>query len=494
MSILGSWAPDFVDHALDSAGKAAGSAVGIVTDAAGTIGDGLKYIPVLGPLYSAIWTHVTSPLSVLDGIVQGNPIDKVALDTLHREMKVAKDIAPYAQTAIQFVPGVGPVASGAISAGIALANGQTLDEALIEGVRGALPGGPLAKAAFDVGRNALQGKDVKEIALSQVGPLVNAVGVPVPPAAQKALAAGLRVAQGAMRGDSAETMAVSEAIANLPDEGRIAANVARTAGNYAQLADVLLQNGQSMIPNISPETGKRLSDALKVGIAVGTAKHYQNAFADEAASQTPFLTQAGQAASAADAALKAARDMIAFQNSAIVKNLSKEKGAMITPTVRTIAATTKKAAIAMPLHSSDTFPWGDTPWQEMQGFAGEDDDSNEVGNGFDVGTGLMQHHGMTRAEYEAVRNSLSPLAKKGFDAAVAYHIGSVTQKVPESFSEKERAAYLMVKGLQGKYPQGLKENLVRDIVSDKQARTGAALAVNEFAMHRKGLIATLLGW
>lgn len=492
MSILGSWAPDFVDHALDSAGKAAGSAVGIVTDAAGTIGDGLKYIPVIGPLYSALWTHYTSPLTVLNGIVQGNPVDKVALDTWHREVKVAKDVAPYAQTAIALVPGIGPVASGSISAGIALANGQTIDEALVEGVKGAIPGGALMKVAFDVGKSALEGKDVKEIAVSQLAPLVNAVGVPVPSAAQKALAAGLRVAQGAMRGEPAETMLVSEAIANLPDERRIAASVARNAGNYAQLADVLLQNGQRLIPNLSDADRKRLEDAFKVGLAIGTAKHYQAAYREEAASQTPFLTQAGQAASAADAALKAARDLIAFQNSAIVKNLSKERAIMITPIARTIAATTKRAAIVAP--QPDAFPWGDTPWQEMQGFAGEDENSAEVGRGFDIGAGLMTHHGMTRAQFESVRATLSPLGKKGFDAAVAFYIGRVTQRAPKSFSDKEQAAYLMVKGLQGKYPQGLKESLVKDIVSDAQARTGAALAVNEFAMHRKGLLAHLLGW
>lgn len=489
MSFLGSWAPDFVDHALDSAGKAAGSAVGIVTDAAGTIGDGLKYIPVIGPLYSAIWTHVTSPLAVLDGIVQGNPIDRVALDTLHREVKVAKDIAPYAQTAIQFVPGVGPVASGAISAGIALANGQTLDEALIEGVKGAIPGGPLAKAAFDTGRAALQGKDIKEIALSQVGPLVNSIGVPVPPLASKAIAAGLHVAQGAAQGQPVDSMLVSEVIEQLPPEERGAARLARDMANGAKLSDILLESGQKMLLQNAPDAvkSKQLSDALKVGIAVGTAKHYQNAYREEAANQTPFLAQAGAQLTAADAAMKAAQDVIAFHNTAIMKNVAKSSKGIVAPIARTIASSKQVKATSQAFKEVSDFPWGDTPWQEMQGFAGEEEDANEARRGFDIGAGLMSHAGMTRAQYEAVRSTLSPLGKKGFDVAVAYHIGKVTQQAPDSLSPEAKAAYLVTKGLQGKYPSALKASLIQDFASIPTARIGTAIAVNEFAARKSWL-------
>jgi hypothetical protein len=489
MSFLGSWAPDFVDHALDSAGKAAGSAVDIVTDAAGTIGDGLKYIPVIGPLYSAIWTHVTSPLAVLNGIVQGNPIDKVALDTLHREVKVAKDIAPYAQTAMQFVPGVGPVASGAISAGIALANGQTIDEALVEGVKGMIPGGQLAKVAFDTGKAALQGKDIKEVALSQVTPLVNSVGVPVPPLASKAIAAGLHVAQGAAQGQPIDSMLVSEVIEQLPPDQRAEARLARDMANGAKLSDILLEAGQRELlanaPNVS--TSKQLSDALKVGIAIGTAKHYQNAFKDEAANQAPFLAQAGAQLSAADAAMKAAQDIIAFHNTAIMKNVSKSSKGIAAPIAKTIASS-KQVGVIKTAPVLNDFPWGDTPWQEMQGFAGENDsDANETRYGFDVGTGLMTHAGMTRAQYEAVRNTLSPLGKKGFDAAIAYHVGSVTQRTPPSLSPEAKAAYLVTKGLQGRYPTALKAALIGDFAATPTARIGAAIAVNEFAARKSWL-------
>ncbi len=79
---------------------------------------------------------------------------------------VVSKIAPFVQLAISFVPGVGAVVNGAIAAGISLAQGNSITDALISGTMNALPGGPLVKAAFDVGVGIVKGDSVSTIALN----------------------------------------------------------------------------------------------------------------------------------------------------------------------------------------------------------------------------------------------------------------------------------------------------------------------------------------
>ncbi len=79
---------------------------------------------------------------------------------------VVSKIAPFAELAISFVPGVGAVVNGAIAAGISLAEGNSITDALLSGTANALPGGPLIKAAFDVGVGIVKGEKVSTIALN----------------------------------------------------------------------------------------------------------------------------------------------------------------------------------------------------------------------------------------------------------------------------------------------------------------------------------------
>src|SRR6185436_10319102 len=82
-----------------------------------------------------------------------------------RELQNVKVAAPYIQMVIQIIPGVGQLASGVIAAGLALASGQPLDKALIAGIKNALPGGPIAAAAFDVGQDIISGKPIEQIGI-----------------------------------------------------------------------------------------------------------------------------------------------------------------------------------------------------------------------------------------------------------------------------------------------------------------------------------------
>ena len=158
-----------------------------------SIGNAVKKVPVIGPLFHGLLGVATEPFAVSEDILKGNRVDHVVVDEFRRRIGNIREIAPYAQTVIALVPGVGPVASSAIGAGLALAQGLPADEVLAATVAGAIPGGAVALAAYNVGRTALvQHKLGVASLVSNIG---QAAGIPIPPAANDALTGGLNVLQ-----------------------------------------------------------------------------------------------------------------------------------------------------------------------------------------------------------------------------------------------------------------------------------------------------------
>lgn len=60
--------------------------------------------------------------------------------------------------AVPFIPGVGPAASAALAAAVALGQGKSLKDAALAGARAAMPGGELGKLAFDAGVGVASGQ------------------------------------------------------------------------------------------------------------------------------------------------------------------------------------------------------------------------------------------------------------------------------------------------------------------------------------------------
>jgi hypothetical protein len=75
-------------------------------------------------------------------------------------IKTASHVLPYAQTVVSFVPGLGSGVSAALGAAQALADGKSISNIAVAAVRGAIPGGPLAQAAFDTVWNVANGKSI----------------------------------------------------------------------------------------------------------------------------------------------------------------------------------------------------------------------------------------------------------------------------------------------------------------------------------------------
>jgi hypothetical protein len=107
-----------------------------------------------------------------DNIAHGQRLDRALLDAGKNQVDIFKTAAPFAQIGLSFIPGVGQGISAAIGAGLALANGKPITEALIAGVKGAIPGGPLVQQAVDLGMKAAvdvaSGKRWDEVALNAV--------------------------------------------------------------------------------------------------------------------------------------------------------------------------------------------------------------------------------------------------------------------------------------------------------------------------------------
>jgi len=118
-------------------------------------------------------THSSSLFDKIGGAVSsiGSGIAHAAGDVVKVAaplVSVVKTIAPFAQTALSFVPGVGTVVNGAIAAGSALAQGKSITDAVLDTAAAAIPGGPIAQQAFKTGVAIVKGQPITTAALNAV--------------------------------------------------------------------------------------------------------------------------------------------------------------------------------------------------------------------------------------------------------------------------------------------------------------------------------------
>jgi hypothetical protein len=241
-----------------------------------TVGDAVNSIPLVGPLFHAELDLATRPFSIAEDMVKGGRIDQVLVNQFQRSIGDVKEIAPYAQTVVSLVPGIGPPVSAAIGAGLTLAQGRPLDEVAMAAIKGAVPGGPLAAAAFDLGKAAMSGQagNIGSAAIRAIG---SATGVEIPPAASSGLQAGLNAAQAVANGKKPDAALLSAAASALPGDIKSAVSSALSAGKLDDVANTLIKAGQSAIPKLTDDQSKALENALKIGMAVGHGQTLQRA-------------------------------------------------------------------------------------------------------------------------------------------------------------------------------------------------------------------------
>jgi len=214
--------------------KAVNSAGSGLVHGINAAGSAIGKVPVVGGGLKGVFSVVASPLKLTGNIANGRRLDRAMMDHFHDQLGAAKDVAPYAQTVVSFVPGVGNIASGAIGAGIALAKGQPISEALIEATKGALPGGALAKSAFDAAHAVVQGKPIEEIGLSAIPGLDDTQ--------KKALVTAARAAKDIAAGKNVAHSVYEQSVKQLPAAAQKALAVGVALSHGANLQKTIVKN------------------------------------------------------------------------------------------------------------------------------------------------------------------------------------------------------------------------------------------------------------
>jgi hypothetical protein len=312
----------FIDNAATTAGHAIGTLpknekiTGVdwkgIDNVTSSIGRTIQKIPVVGPLLHAVLGISTEPFAISEDILKGDRIDHVAVQEFRRHIGNIREIAPYAQTVISFVPAIGPLASSAIGAGLAISEGLPADEVAMAAVAGAIPGGALAQAAYKVGRSAIVNKRVGGVA-DLVSAIGTAAGVSIPPAANVALRGGLNALQAMANGTKPDQALVSAAIQAAP--GVVKDLDLSTTLGLQNAADALIAKGQAMIPSLSDAQRTQLKNALHTGIAMQHAQNLQGMIASGLSTGKPYsaLASIGANLASRDPIVKSARQALSGQ-------------------------------------------------------------------------------------------------------------------------------------------------------------------------------------
>ena len=211
-------------------------------------------IPVVGDVTHIVGEIAVAPLHIATAIASGERLDHVALGALKDQIKIVKDVAPYAQTVVSLVPGVGTGVGAAIGMGAALAEGQSITAAAKSAIRGALPGGALAASGFDLAMKVASGENVAKATLE------SARGT-LPPEAQKAYDIGVAVATG----EKIQTALVKGIASAAPAQ----LQTAIAAGEQAIGATPGLADALKSVPAGDAAQGFKLAAGLLSHAAVG---------------------------------------------------------------------------------------------------------------------------------------------------------------------------------------------------------------------------------
>jgi hypothetical protein len=115
-------------------------------------------------------------------------------------------------------------------------------------------------------------------------------------------------------------------------------------------------------------------------------------------------------------------------------------------------------------------------------------------HGFDIGIGCTLNK-ISASNLGAVRTQLSPVDQKGFDMALALHIGNmVAPPPPPGTGASASAAYAITHGM-GSHTSDAKASIMSNLANSPNARPGAVLAVKAIASKNDdGWFHRLLHW
>lgn len=469
----------FVSNAVKVAGREIGHVAHSIQDAAGKISHEIAKIPIVGGALHVIFDAVYhSTMGLIDMtvaiVIEGKRIDQAVMGRLKTMLHDFQQVAPYAQMVISVIPGIGQGVSAALSAGLALAEGQPIGEALKAGLIGALPGGPLIKAAVTMGVETIQhvasGQKVDLATLAQTAGGIAASSLGLPVVAAHALMSGISVMGGIVRGQPLDKTVTDGTIAALPVSTNIKNAMTQATALTLDLAhgkpvDKALMARMEGVASMLP-MDSALRDGIKTGLnsvkTVAQGKNIQQACM--VAIQSGIgeqLTTYGAGALPPDVQ-KAIKSGVAIGNGVVCQARRAEQ------LVKTVPGKLVESGIQL----AKTSPM----FGEARKIA------KDATNGFDMASGLLQQQAKV-FDLATVRNTLNAIQKKGFDIACAARIGAVANPKPATLSAAAHAGHAITLGLQS-YAPDQKVAIMQSVQAVPSAAVGATVAVKEVATVR----------
>lgn len=477
----------FTSNAVKSAGREIGHASHSVQNAVGQIGKGIGKIPIVGgPLrtvFDVPFHLAMAPVNLAtDIVIEGKRIDKAVLNNLKGQLREFKQVAPYAQMVFSVVPGVGTGVSACLAAGLALAEGQSIDEVLKAGAIAAIPGGPLVKAAVTMGVETIQrvakGEriDLQSLGQTASGIASSALGLPI--AAKNALVAGVAVMGTIASGKPIDKILADNAIKALP-----ISDSAKKAMTEASAISLDLGHGKrldtAMIGRINAVTSALpathpLHDSIKTGLTLtrkaGQGKAEQTMATALQSGLGDALVSMGAQTLPSDVQ-KGIKAGVGLGSGSVFQGKRKQSLAKVSGK---LAESGIQLAKTSPVFT------------EARKLAATKGSSK----GFDLGSGLLQQQVGT-FDVATVRDSLPAAQKLGFDMALATRIGVVANPKPPTLSPAAHAGHAIALGMQSYVPER-KAALMQTIQANPSAAVGATVAVKEVAAVRANWFTKLL--
>lgn len=299
------------------------SAIDKTEDALTSLRDYAGEVPGIGGLLHGVASVLAEPFSISHEIIHGQRIDRVVMHSFDRDIQTIKEVGPWVQAVISLIPGIGPLVSGAISGGVALASGMPIDDVMVAAAAGAIPGaGAFVSGSIRAGYHTIRtavatgNVDVSELAgtLSQQIP-------GLPPVAAHGIAAGVSLTQNLAQGRPVSQSALSFASSVLPsimdtdaakkllDDAQ--SRIPEVSSNAIQTIGNALSSLKNTAPNLTPAQQSALSGMLKIATTIGVAQALQ-AKKTRALSNTDIaqIAESGQKIAAAVPTVAAAREMV----------------------------------------------------------------------------------------------------------------------------------------------------------------------------------------
>jgi hypothetical protein len=484
---VGHW----IGNVVKCAGRDINQATQAVTTESGKVGKALNKIPVVGgvlhALYDVAFEGTLGMLVMTEQVtVGGQRVDRVVLAHLKSQLDDFKEIGPYAQMVLSFIPGIGQGISAAIGAGLALANGQPISKAIMAGIKGAIPGGPLAQMAFEAATDTAQAViEHRKVSFSSVvsegvDVITAGLDLPIPDIAKRALEGGLQCAGQLCQGKRLDKALVSSFAAELP----LPDDAKKAIGDVMNLADSLA-------------TGQRVDQAFTQALGQATALLPIPPDVKASLLNVKQLVAHGDVYSpwGEDLDPKAKSLQIKIDHAVTDIFLDHAKGHMtqaqkdsVNVGIAMIQGTHVQTVTAPQLAPGGPvvgklMAQGQTLVQTDEVLKGAYQALPDGKIGFQIGAALGRKQCDTH-QVISIRKGLAPADKRGFDLALSIHVGRVAHPAPKRIlGHKAKAGYYATLGMQGA-PPNLKMSMMSVVASDPVMRAGAKVGVDRVVDRR----------